>query len=64
MNEFFNKLIMYHQIQKMSRDGWSKSRISDFLGINWRTVTKNLDMSEEEFLSFIENQSCQAAHVS
>ena len=54
MNEFFSKLIMYHQIHKMSRDGWSKSRISEFLGINWRTVSKYLKMSEEEFLAYIE----------
>jgi len=56
MNEFLNKLIMYHQIHKMSRDGWSKTRISEFLGINWRTVSKYLKMSEEEFLAFIEVQ--------
>ncbi len=56
MNEFLNKLIMYHQIHKMSRDGWSKTRISEFLGINWRTVSKYLKMSEEEFLAYIEAQ--------
>lgn len=47
---------MYHQIHKMFRDGWSKSRISEFLGINWRTVSKYLKMNEEEFLSYIEAQ--------
>jgi predicted transcriptional regulator len=52
MNEFFNKLIMYHQIHKMSRDNWSKTRIADFLDVNWRTVDKYLKMSEEEFLIF------------
>ena len=57
MNEFVNKLIMYHQIQKMSRDGWSKTRISNFLGIDWRTVSKYLKMSEEAYLDFIEAQS-------
>lgn len=57
MNEILNKLIMYHQIHKMFRDSWSKSRISEFLGINWRTVSKYLDMSEEEFLAYIEAQS-------
>ena len=57
MNEILNKLIMYHQIHKMFRDGWSKSRISQFLVINWRTVSKYLDMSEEEFLAYIEAQS-------
>jgi len=47
---------MYHQIHKMSREGWSKSRISEFLGLNWRTVSKYLEMSEEEYLAFIEAQ--------
>lgn len=56
MNDFFNKLIMYHQIHKMSRDGWSKTRIADFLGINWRTASKYLKMSEVAFLDFIEAQ--------
>ncbi len=56
MNEFYSKLIMYHQIQKMSRDGWSKTRIAEFLDINWRTVAKYLKMSEDEFLAFIEVQ--------
>ncbi|MFC2089350.1 IS21 family transposase [Bacteroidota bacterium] len=56
MNDFYNKLIMYHQIHKMSRDGWSKNRISEFLGINWRTVSKYLQMNEDEFLDFIEEQ--------
>ena len=56
MNELLHKLIMYHQIHKMSRDGWSKSRISEFLGINWRTVSRYLKMSEEEFLAHIEAQ--------
>lgn len=56
MNDYFNKLIMYHQIQKMHREGWSKSRIAEFLGINWRTADKYLEMSEEEFLAYIETQ--------
>lgn len=48
--------MMYHQIQKMSRDGWKKTRIAVFLGVNWRTVDKYLKMSEDEFLAFIESQ--------
>ena len=56
MNEILNKLIMYHQIQKMFRDGWSITRISDFLGNNRRTTSKYLKMSEDEFLAFQETQ--------
>ena len=54
MNELLNKLMMYHQIQQMSRDGWKVSRIATFLGLNWRTVTKYLGMSEEEFFEYQE----------
>ena len=57
MNEILNKLIMYHQIHKMSRDGWTVSRISSFLGTNWRTTSKYLKMSEDEFLAFQESHS-------
>lgn len=48
---------MYHQIHKMFRDGWTISRISSFLGTNWRTTSKYLKMSEDEFLAFQESQS-------
>lgn len=57
MNEILNKLIMYHQIQKMSREGWSKARISEFLGINWRTVSKYLEMSEDSFIAHMKAQN-------
>jgi hypothetical protein len=57
MKEILNKLIMYHQILKMSREGWSVSRISSFLGTNWRTTKKYLKMSEEEFLAYQQEQS-------
>jgi hypothetical protein len=57
MNEILNKLIMYHQIHKMFRDGWTVSRISSFLGTNWRTTSNYLKMSEDEFLAFQESHS-------
>ncbi|ALO14454.1 hypothetical protein L21SP5_00783 [Salinivirga cyanobacteriivorans] len=56
MNEFTNKLIMYHQIHKMKRDGWSISKIADFLVLNWRTVKKYLQITEDDF---IEHQASQ-----
>lgn len=52
MNEILNKLIMYHEIQKMHRDGWNISRIASFLVINRRTVSKYLEMTELEFLDY------------
>jgi transposase len=55
MNELLKKLIVYHQIHKMHRDGWKISRIASFLVINRRTVNKYLAMSEEDFIAFQES---------
>lgn len=52
MNNFYNKLIMYHQIQQMKRDGWSITKIASHLVVSRRTVKKYLLMSEEEFIDF------------
>jgi len=43
---------MYHQIQKMHRDGWKISRIASFLVLNRRTVSKYLALTEKEFLDY------------
>jgi hypothetical protein len=56
MNNYLNKLIMYHEIHKMSRGGLSINSIADFLNINWRTVKSYLLMSEHDFEVFM-NQS-------
>jgi len=55
MNKYLNKLIMYHQIHKMNRDGFSLSKISRELVMDRRTVKFYLSMNEsqyEQFLSF------------
>jgi len=52
MNEFYNKLIMYHQIHEMKRNGWSISRIANYLVLNWRTVNKYLQMTEGDFFDY------------
>lgn len=56
MNNYLNKLIMYHEIHKMCREGHSINSIANFLNINWRTVKSYLLMSENDFELFI-NQS-------
>lgn len=43
---------MYHQIHKMHRAGWKISRIASFLVLNRRTVSKYLEMTEQEFLNY------------
>lgn len=47
-----NLWIMYHEIHKQKRDGFSVSRISKELGLNRRTVKKYLNMREDEFLDY------------
>jgi len=57
MNVYLAKILMYHQIQQMDRDGYSVSRISELLGINRRTVKKYLLMSEQEYEQYLTRQS-------
>ena len=57
MNRYLNKLIMYHEVNKMRREGHSISRIAKFLDINWRTVKKMLSMSDMEYEQYLSLQS-------
>lgn len=56
MDKYFNKLIMYHEIQERSRSGWKPSQIAAFLVIDTRTVKKYLAMSEKEYDDFLNSQ--------
>ena len=53
MNAYLTKLMMYHEIHRMSREGLSVSQISRTLVLNWRTVKNNLSMSERDFDQFM-----------
>ncbi len=57
MNQYLNKLIMYHEIHKMNREGFSKSKISQYLVVNRRTVNRILSMDEMQFEAFLESLS-------
>ena len=57
MRAYFNKLMMYHEIHKMKRDGFSDSRISRELVMSRHTVRRYLSMSEEDYNLFLEKQS-------
>lgn len=48
--------IMYHEIQRLIRDGLTLRTISKFLGLNRRTVTRYSNMTESEYCSFLENK--------
>jgi len=49
--------MMYHEIHRMSREGFSITRISQEFVINWRTVKNYLAMSEQEYERFIDRHS-------
>ena len=53
INDYLTKLMMYHEIHRMSREGLSVSKISRALVLNWRTVKNNLSMSERDFDEFM-----------
>ncbi len=56
MSKLMHLLIMYHEIHRLQREGFSSAWISRELALNRRTVKKYLDMSEEEFLEFKHNR--------
>lgn len=51
--ETLNTWIMYHEIQRLGRLGFSKNKIAGYLKINWRTVKKYFKMTEEGFEQFL-----------
>lgn len=52
MNVFIAKFLMYHDIQRLHAEGYSLVKISSIVGVNRRTVTKYLGMTEKEFETF------------
>ena len=59
MNKYFTKLIMYHEIHKLKREGHSVSFISRHLALNWRTVDHYLRMGEADFDRLMDRQSAR-----
>ncbi|MFV8344454.1 IS21 family transposase [Flavobacterium sp. XS2P39] len=49
MNYYLNKLMTYHEVHRMDREGFSVTKIADYLGMNWRTAKRLLKLSEDEF---------------
>jgi len=47
---------MYHEIHKQHREGLKPAQIARALAMDRRTVKKYLSMSEDEYLTFIDNQ--------
>lgn len=57
MNVYLAKFMIYYEIHRMHREGHSKSRISEFLLLDRRTVSKYLAMSESEYEEFLTKQT-------
>src|SRR5665213_3515347 len=57
MNAYLTKLMMYHEIHRMKRAGYSISMISRTTLLNRRTVRSYLAMAEQDFDLFMEKQS-------
>jgi transposase len=54
-----NKMVrkeMYRKILQLKQKGLSKTKIADALGLNYRTVTKYLKMSEQDFRVYQKHQ--------
>jgi|HubBroStandDraft_1064217.scaffolds.fasta_scaffold53543_1 hypothetical protein len=60
MTAYQTKLLMYYEIHKMKREGFTISRISQTVLLDWRTIKHYLSMNEAEYERFIEKQSERA----
>jgi transposase len=60
MTAYQTKLLMYYEIQRMNREGFSIARISRTLQVNWRTIRHYLAMSETDYDRFLEKNSERA----
>lgn len=57
MNVYLNKFMVYFEIHRLSREGYSMRQISEELVINRRTVSKYLSLSEQGYELLLERQS-------
>ena len=57
MKKLMDLLIMYHEVHRLSRLGLRAAKIARELVMDRRTVKKYLDMSEQEYLDFMDRQS-------
>lgn len=56
MNAYAKKLMTYHIVHQLSREGFSVLAICKHLVMDWRTVRKYLAMTEAEYEQFLEKQ--------
>lgn len=64
MNVYLAKLMMYYEVHRLSREDHSISFISQCLGLNRRTVSKYLSMTEQEYEAFLLSQTNRSKKLS
>lgn len=47
LTPYLSKLMTYHEVHKLSRQGFSIRKISGLLGLNWRTVKRMLAIEDD-----------------
>jgi transposase len=57
MNAHLAKWIMYHEVHRMHREGYSISKINYFLGLHRNTIRKYLSMTEGDYEALLIKQS-------
>lgn len=57
MNVYLNKFMVYYEIHRLSREGYSMRQISEELVINRRTVSKYLSLTEQGYELLLEQQA-------
>ena len=57
MNAYLTKLMVYHEIHRMKREGYSLSKISRTVLMDRRTIRHYLSLSEAGFDLFMERQA-------
>lgn len=57
MNAHLAKWIMYHEVHRMHREGYSISKINDLLGLHRNTIRKYLSMRESDYEALLINQT-------
>lgn len=57
MNVYLAKFMTYFEIHRLHREGLSIRQISSYLVLNRRTVIRYLSMSEQQYESFLVQQS-------
>ncbi|WP_313533415.1 IS21 family transposase [Sphingobacterium athyrii] len=63
MNYYQNKIMLFHLVQQMSREGKSVNWIADHFGISWRTTKRYINQSVDEFEHEFENPIPRKKHL-